>query len=54
MRIVSVNHTADVINYRECPPRATVLPRYDDYGPAATPQSVTPLLPDVDRHEFTA
>jgi long-chain fatty acid transport protein len=34
--------------------RATVRAGYDDHGPAAPPQSVTPLLPDADRHEFTA
>ena len=33
--------------------RATVRAGYDDHGPAAPPQSVTPLLPDADRHEFS-
>jgi long-chain fatty acid transport protein len=32
--------------------RATVRAGYDDHGPAAPPQTVTPLLPDADRHEF--
>jgi long-chain fatty acid transport protein len=34
--------------------RATIRAGYDDHGPAAPPQSVTPLLPDADRHEVTA
>jgi long-chain fatty acid transport protein len=32
--------------------RATIRAGYDDHGPAAPPQTVTPLLPDADRHEF--
>ena len=34
--------------------RATVRAGYDDHGPAAPPQTVTPLLPDADRHEVAA
>ena len=34
--------------------RVTVRAGYDDHGPAAPPQTVTPLLPDADRHEFAA
>jgi long-chain fatty acid transport protein len=33
---------------------ATIRAGYDDHGPAAPPQTVTPLLPDADRHEFAA